>query len=142
MAPGHFRDYRELHVPLRLPIYGTTYVIPPVGADTGALLAIAAGDDKEEAEAATLALNAPLPDAEDTADGKASGWYRRMLSSAVYEAMVAADVPWQAIERAARTALADHQLGRLAALAVWDVAADPKGWAALLEATAKIQATP
>lgn len=140
--PGQFRDYRELHVPLRLPIYGKTYVIPPVGADTGALLAIAAGDEPDEALEATAALNAPLPDAPDTPDGKASGWYRRMLSSAVYEQMLADDVPWPAIERAARTALADHQMGRLAALAVWDVAADPKGWAALLEATARIQTIP
>lgn len=124
---GALRDFRDIWVPLVLPINGKQYTVPPVSADTGLLLALVGAEDSEASADAERELN--------------GDWHRRMLGTA-YDEMIADQVPWPALDRAASAALADHQHGRLAAIAVWDVAADPKGLAELLRATKELAATP
>lgn len=118
------RDWTEMHVPLRVTIRGNVYTIPPVSMETGFLLRLVKSQDKLTAEDAEAKLDA--------------NWHERLIGRAVLDQMEADGVPWLAMDRVAKTALADHLHGRLAALQVWDVAADPKGWAELLEATRRI----
>lgn len=115
-----FKDFREFADPLRLPIHGKTYTIPPVPARLGIqLLGLAKGDDVPELAALT-----------------GMDLWKALLGSA-WDEMVADDVPMSAIARAGLTALADYQQGRVVAEAVWEGGIDPERMAARVAALLK-----
>lgn len=118
-------DWRDVRVPLVLPINGTEYRVPPVSIETGALLKWSASDDPEVAA-----------DAKDRL-GTDEEFYARILGS-VYEQMIADDVPQLALDRAVATAVTDHQFGRVAAEMMWKSGGDPEALAAVLAATKAI----
>lgn len=120
------RDWRDIHVPLVLPINGKQYRIPPVDVETGALIRLGADDDPAVSVPAIELLN--------------TDFYRRMLGG-VYDEMNTDRVPLAAVDRAAVTALTDHQHGRVAAVAMWETGADPEALAAVMAATQRILST-
>jgi hypothetical protein len=121
---GLMRDWRDIHVPLVLPINGKQYKIPPVSVETGALIRLAQSDDEEAARVATEQLN--------------DGFNERILGD-TYAEMLADGVPDVAVVRAATTALVDHNHGRVAAVAMWETGAlDPEALAAFMAATKAI----
>jgi hypothetical protein len=115
---GDLKDYTEFAgPPLRLPIKGKVYEIPPVGIVDG------------------LAL-AGLTTGEGATDEPAETFYRRTLSSA-YEEMKADNVPGDAVLLAARVAYIDTVAGRDAAEALWNSGGQPGEAGAALAAAAK-----
>lgn len=103
--------------PLAFPIGGKVYTVPPLGFREGiALQRVLSGDDKE-------LLERPAEDA----------W--RMVLGSAFDAMVADNVPVEALARAGFAALADHQYGREMAVHVWESGIDPKALEAALEAS-------
>lgn len=115
------RDFDELANPLRIPIGGKVYVVPPVGIRTAQQLRKAAAGD--EAAAGEFA---------DT-----ERFYRAVLGKA-FDEMLADDVPEQAVDRAAMTALADFQVGRERAAILWTLGDSPETLQAVLDATRRI----
>lgn len=112
-----FKDFREFAEPLRLPINGKTYDIPPVPARLGiSLLGLAKGDDVPELASLT-----------------GMDLWKALLGSA-WDEMVADDAPMSAIARAGLTALADYQQGRAVAEAVWEGGISPERMAARVAA--------
>jgi hypothetical protein len=112
-----FKDFREFADPLRLPIDGKTYEVPPVPARLGIqLLGLAKGDDVPE-----------------LASLSGMDLWKALLGSA-WDEMVADDVPMSAIARAGLTALADYQQGRAVAEVVWEGGIDPERMAARVAA--------
>lgn len=119
------KDFTEFAVgPLKLPINGRLYEIPPIDIATGLLLRKAVIDEDAKA----------LEELAGTDDEAA---YRRVLGP-VYDEMKADQVPWDALDRAYLTAITDHQRGRLIAETVWEVGHDPKAIPALMSAAARI----
>jgi hypothetical protein len=115
-----FKDFREFADPLRLPIDGKTYEVPPVPARLGIqLLGLAKGDDVPE-----------------LASLSGMDLWKALLGSA-WDEMVADDVPMSAIARAGLTALADYQQGRAVAEVVWEGGIDPERMAARVAAILK-----
>jgi hypothetical protein len=115
-----FKDFREFADPLRLPINGKTYEVPPVPARLGIqLLGLAKGDDVPE-----------------LASLSGMDLWQALLGSA-WDEMVADDVPMSAIARAGLVALADYQQGRAVAEVVWEGGIDPERMAAQVAATLK-----
>lgn len=112
-----FKDYSQVAEPLRLPINGKTYTIPPLTIAQGITLT-------EHLDPESTA--APMNDAEFT---------RFMLGDALDE-MIADGVPDDARKRAVFTALADHQRDRSAAELMWETGGDPK---AIQEAVLRAQ---
>ena len=110
-----FQEYEEITEPLRLPIKGKLYTIPPVSVKVGLLLnGIAAGTESIEG----------MPEVDQ---------WRLVLGSALDE-MIADDVPKEAVERAALTATADVTAGRVIAERVWEAGIDPNFRAAMITA--------
>lgn len=101
-----FPDYNEVVEPLVLPINGKKYTIPPINLDNGVRLTLGLVPDTKQ----------PLTDEE---------FFQLTLGSALDE-MRADSVKNEAIGRAAKTALADHQRDRATALVLWKTGGDPK----------------
>lgn len=101
-----FKDYAEFADPLRLPINGKVYEIPPVGLADGIRLA----------EAITPGSKTAMPDEEFT----------RIVLGKAYSMMLADNVPGPAVLRASLTALAEFERGRDAAEAMWETGGNPK----------------
>ncbi len=119
------KDFTELAAgPLRLPIGGVLYTIPPIDIPTGLLLRRTL--DPEDVDAIK----------ELSGDDEMSA-YRRVLGAALDE-MVADGVSLPAMERAYLTALTDHHKGRVIAELVWEVGHDPKALRDWVEAGARI----
>ncbi|WP_434315835.1 DUF7426 family protein [Leifsonia sp. P73] len=109
-----FPDYNEVVEPLVLPINGKKYTIPPISVDDGVRLT-----DGLNPESKTV-----LTDEE---------FYRLTLGTALDE-MRADAVKKDAISRASKVALADHQRSRDTALVLWKTGGDPKALRELVEA--------
>lgn len=119
------KDFRDFAAgPLRLPIGGKLYTIPPIDITTGFLLRRAVNIEDTEAfdELAGLGDEAA---------------YRRILGSA-FDEMKADGVPYEAMDRAYLTAVTDHQRGRVIAETVWELGYDPKALMATIQAGARI----
>lgn len=101
-----FPDYNEVVEPLVLPINGKKYTIAPIGLDAGVRLLEGLSPDTKK----------PLPDEE---------FYRLVLGDAL-DKMRADNVKQDAISRAAKAVLADHQRDRATALVFWKTGGDPK----------------
>lgn len=112
-----FKDFREFAEPLRLPINGKTYDIPPISARLGLQLL---GLEKGETDSPLASLSG-------------MELWQAILGSA-WDAMVEDDAPMSAIARAGLTALADYQQGRAVAEAVWEGGIDPERMAARVAA--------
>jgi hypothetical protein len=109
-----FRDYEAVAEPrLELPIKGKMYSIPPVGIADGLKLEGAFGEDA-----------APMSDEE----------FRRAVLGSALDEMIADNIPKDAVNRAAMTALADHQQGRAVAEIMWETNAVPERLAAYMAA--------
>lgn len=102
---GRFDDYEKVADPLVLPINGKDYTIPAVGMQDGIRLST-----QEDPDAAEIQNDE----------------FRSMLLGAVYEQMVADNVPADAVMRAVTTAYADFTRGRDFAQMVWATGGDPK----------------
>lgn len=111
------RDYYEIVGPLKVPIRGKLYGIPPIDAATGARLKLAS-EGRPDARLKKLSLD---------------GQYRLILGTA-YDEMKADGVLNGPIEQAFMAAMADFREGREAAERVWEAAADPEFRAALIAA--------
>lgn len=110
-----FEEFAE--EPIRLPVQGKVYEVPPIGAKLGLLLARALeGDKKAVAEI-----------------GRGDSFWGKMLGP-VYQQMVADDVPMEVIGRAGFAVMADFQYDREAAERVWESGLDPEARAALMAA--------
>jgi hypothetical protein len=109
-----FPDYNEVVEPLVLPINGKKYTIAPISLDDGVKLLEGLAPDTKE----------PLTDEE---------FYRLMLGD-VLDEMRADNVKKEAISRAAKVALADHQRGRDTAFVFWKTGGDPKALRELVAA--------
>lgn len=116
-----FQDVAEfLEDELHLPIKGKVYDIPPVDALTGLryqrllLLArlVAVGEQLTDDDLAELRLD----------DKNQEALYRRLLTDAVFDQMIADGVSWKHLERAGNTAVAFFVEGEDAAQAVWNEA--------------------
>lgn len=119
------KDYLEFAVgPLRLPVNGKLYEIPPVNIATGLLLRKAVVDNEQAA-------------IEELAGGDEEAAYRRILGP-VYDEMKADGVPFAALDRVYLTAITDHQRGRLIAETVWELGHDPKAIEGLMQAAGRI----
>lgn len=107
-----FKDFTQVcSPPLILPINGKDYTIPPVGVQDGIRLET---DEK-------------IPNEE---------LFRIVLGEAGVQ-MRADNVPGEAYSRAFMAALADHQVGRAAAEAVWETGAVPKSLAEMVKEAAE-----
>lgn len=115
-----FSDYSEFADPLRLPVNGKVYEIPPVGIRDG--LKITASTEQ----------NTPLSN-ED---------FRRTLLGDVYEQLLADNIPGPAFARIVLTALAEFQYGRATAEITWETGGDPKALQALKTREAEANTTP
>lgn len=119
------KDFTEFATgPLRLPIGGKLYTIPPIDIATGLLLRKAVTDQDAKA-------------LEDLAGTDEEAGYRRILGAA-YEEMKTDGVPFDALDRAYLTAVTDHQRGRVIAEVVWEVGHDPKAIQGLMSAAGRI----
>jgi hypothetical protein len=117
-----FRDLSEvLNAGLSLPINGTTYLVPPVDAETGLKLQRLAEVASQVAQAAES--GEPL-DEVALDDAAEVDLYRDALGSA-YDEMIADRVPWPALKVAGVTAWLDAAVSREAAEAYWNAAGDP-----------------
>lgn len=94
--------------PLRFPINGKVYVLPPIGIPEGLALAgvIKATKEKDDFE-----LDIDL---------------FKLVLGPLWDEMVADNVPLDAAIHAGVTALADRQYGREFAKITWETGADPK----------------
>lgn len=110
-----FKDYNEFADPLKLPINGKVYTIPPVGLADGIKLTAAflGGED------------APVVKDDE---------FNTILLGPAYDEMLADNVPSVAVVRASLTALADFQRGRATAEILWETGGDPKALTAWVEA--------
>lgn len=112
-----FREYQEFAGdPLRLPINGKIYEIPPVDAHFGLVMLDALGGDPAELEALT-----------------ARQIWARLLGVAG-DQMLADGVSWTAYDRAGLTALAEFNSGREVAEQVWESGLPPEALAAMVAA--------
>jgi hypothetical protein len=119
------KDFTEFAVgPLRVPINGRLWELPPIDIATGLLLRRAVTDQ----DAAAI---------EELAGTDDESAYRRVLGP-VYDEMKAAGVPFAALDRAYLTAITDHQRGRLVAEMVWELGHDPKAIEGLIQAAGRI----
>lgn len=110
-----FKDFTQVcSPPLVLPINGKDYTIPPVGIADGLRLET---EELSNDETFTLVLGA------------------------AGEQMRTDNVPAEAYSRAFMAALADHQVGRAAAEAVWETGAVPKSLAEMVKEAAERQST-
>lgn len=116
------RSYEEFaEQPLRFPIGGKVYELPPIGIEAGLELAGAIdGSNKAFAKKKGVEL-----------------W--KLLLGPLWDQMVADGVPLEAATRAGMTALADHQYGRALAEATWVAGADPNLVAAYMTENAANQ---
>ena len=109
-------DYIEFLDPLKIPIRGKEYVIPPISFETGLRL---------------TPLTEGVEDAKKLI-GNDESFYRTALGTA-YAEMVADSVPNDAIFRAVLTAWTDFKAGRGAAEIMWKTGGDPKAIQALTD---------
>lgn len=103
-----FDDFESVYEPLRLPVHGKTYEIPPVVAAEGIKFTAAASGGED----------APFFSDEDME--------RMLLGPDLKQQMLDDGVPDAAIKRVLLTALADFQGGRSAAEIMWATGGDPK----------------
>lgn len=119
------KDFQQFAAgPLKLPIGGKLYEIPPIDITTGFLLRRAVNIEDVAAFE------------ELTGDGDEDA-YRRILGSA-FDEMQADGVAFEAMDRAYLTAVTDHQRGRIIAEQVWELGYDPKALLATIQAGARI----
>lgn len=129
MAPT-FPDFAASQdTQLRLPINGKTYVIAPMSAKDG-LWAQTMMDTMIRGMVAESAdPDKPAPPATGVGkvldDGQERDFYRTCLGAA-YDEMLADDVPWVAIGRAAQTVYLYTTVGEEAAISRWTEAAPGK----------------
>lgn len=102
--------------PLRLPINGKTYAVPQMSAKVG--IELAAG-------------KISVPKGKSALES-----YRPLLTSVIFDRMLADGVTPQAIQRAALTVYNDYLLGREAAEAFWKLGSIPEALAAQAAASA------
>lgn len=107
-------DWSTLEPPLRIPIAGKTYEIPPVSI--AAAMEIEALKEKE----------AESPLVGDDAD---QSW--RLIMGSAYDEMIADGVPHRALTRAKLTAAIDYQFDRDMAEQFWEMNSIPKALRAL-----------
>lgn len=102
-------DYSEFaEGPLRFPINGKVYELPPIGIEDGIVLAgIVSGKNKAAQKMEGVEL-----------------W--KLLLGPLWDEMIADGVPLEAATRVGLTALADRQYGREMAEITWETGADPK----------------
>lgn len=136
------KDFSEFIAgPLKLPIGGKLYTIPPVDITTGLLLRRAL--DPSDTEAVERLLLGDDEHKGRRRNGAAAddrvmlAGYRRVLGSALDE-MLADGVAWDAMDRAYLTAVTDHQRGRVIAEQVWELGYDPKALMATVQAGARL----
>ena len=92
--------------PLTFPIAGKTYVVPPISWKDGVRLT------------RILSRNEDVPEDEDEQN--------RLLLGSAWDAMKADNVPMEALNRAALTALIDFRMNREAAETYWNSGALPE----------------
>lgn len=115
-----FSDYSEFADPLRLPVNGKTYEIPPIGIATG--LRITAQTEQKT----------PLTNEE----------FRRLLLGDVYDELLADNIPGPAFSRIVLTALAEFQYGRSVAEITWETGGNPKALLDLKTRAVEASSTP
>lgn len=119
-----FDDYEEFAEPLRLPVRGKTYTIPEATLSKARIMhQFMANPDK-------------IPKDLNT-DEKFS---RFILTDAVYDELIADDVPVPALTRMVSVVSIDVVQGRVAALAAWKVGRSPEALAAVMAAAARLTA--
>lgn len=123
---SQFSDFDDFATPpLVLPIRGKKYTVPPMGIKTGLIL-LRAVDHDPEAEA-LLSVGEAL--------------FRAVLGT-TYDEMLADDVPMEAVDRAAITAMVDFKHGRTAAFICWRTGQDPEALGRFIAASQAIAMTP
>lgn len=114
-----FKAWEEIAPePIRLPVGGKVYEVPPIAAGLGLSLT-AVVDGRDQDAAAEL--------------GKGASLWAKLLGSA-YDEMLADDVPVEVIARAGFTVLADFQYDRETAERVWESGLNPEARAAIAAA--------
>lgn len=107
-----FSDFNELYDPLRLPINGKSYTIPPVSFEAGVRInGVVDGEERIEDEE-----------------------FFRLILGDTFDEMVTDKAPLAAITRAGQTAVADFKYGRAMAEVMWKTGSDPKAVQALAKA--------
>lgn len=109
-----FRDFQKIVQPMVLPINGKGYTVP--------FLSIPAANRLRE-QIAPSAASEPMADLD----------FCRLMLGDAFDEMAADDVPSAAMSRAAVTALADFQRGRVVAEVVWEAGDDTAKATAALE---------
>lgn len=140
-----FKDFEAFAEGLKLPIFGETYTIPPIGAKTGARLHLMAAKAEERqrvmdenAQALADAKKQGVePDLKEIPEEPESPSNRELLGEVVDE-MYEDDVPADVIGVAASTAYYDFLLGREAAETYWNSGGDPKALSDYIRARMKL----
>lgn len=117
---SQFKDFNDLYEPLVLPVGGKKYEIPALSFTAGAT------------------VNGVIDGGEKLTD---EDFYRLLLSDAVFDQMMADNLPATAIDRVARTALTDFKYGRELAVTMWETGGDPKAVAEYKKAHAPNRAS-
>lgn len=113
-----FKEYDEFaEEPIRLPVKGKTYTVPPISAPLGILMARALSGDTDAI----------------TELGQGQSLWAKLLGS-VYDEMLSDCVPMEVVGRAGFAVLTDFQYDREAAERVWETNIDPEARAAMAAA--------
>ena len=140
-----FKDFEAFAEGLKLPIFGKTYTIPPIGAKTGARLhmLVAKSDEyqrilAENAEALAEATKQGVePELQEVPEKPEDPTNRELLGD-VLDEMFEDDVPAEMIRVASFTAYYDFILGREAAEVYWNSGGDPKALRDFIKARMKL----